>query len=57
MNTGEQIDAFEKELDFLIDRYCDEFDLPLASVIGILHLKMYEITASAYEEDDSRNNN
>ena len=48
MTQEEQVDAFTFELDNLIDRYTQEFDLTLASVIGVLECMKLEIW------DDSR---
>jgi hypothetical protein len=39
MDQGEQIEAFAHELDMLVDRFCDEYDLPYASVVGVMHFK------------------
>lgn len=39
VDQGEQIEAFAHELDKLVDRFCDEYDVPYASVVGVLHFK------------------
>lgn len=52
MTQEEQAAAFEEDLDKLLDRYAEEFDLPICMVIGILHLKIHEITVNAYEDDE-----
>ncbi len=52
MTSEEQCLAFEADLDRLIDRYFEEFDLPLVSVIGMLHVKLHEITLQAFEDDE-----
>ncbi len=41
MTQEEQTEAFAGELDKLIDRYCDEFDLPYAAVVGVMHFKTH----------------
>jgi len=43
MTQEEQVEAFTFELDNLIDRYTQEFDLTLASVIGVLECMKLEI--------------
>jgi hypothetical protein len=39
VDHGDQIEAFANELDKLVDRFCDEYDLPYASVVGVLTFK------------------
>ena len=36
MTQREQIDAFAEDLEKLIERYTAEFDLTIASVLGVL---------------------
>jgi hypothetical protein len=43
MTQEEQVDAFTFELEKLIDRYTQEFDLTLASVIGALECMKLDI--------------
>jgi hypothetical protein len=43
MDYGEQIDAFEVELTCLIDRFQNEFDLHLTTIVGILEEKKIEL--------------
>lgn len=40
MTQKEQIDHFATELDALVDRFAEEYDLPYASVVGVLQLKI-----------------
>ena len=41
MSEGEQIQAFANDLDRLVDRYRDEFELTFAAVVGTLHMKAH----------------
>ena len=50
MTQDEQVDAFTFELENLIDRYTQEFDLTLVSVLGVLECMKLEIW------DDSKGN-
>jgi len=43
MTQEEQVDAFTFELEKLIDRYTQEFDLTLASIIGVLECTKLDI--------------
>lgn len=56
MTEGEQIDHIANDLDRLIDRYRKEYDMTYASVIGVLHMKIYLLSAEAADrmgEDDT----
>ena len=55
MTQQEQIAAFEADLDSLISRYCMEFDLCTASVVGVLAIAQHRLieTAMEGEGDDS----
>jgi len=53
MKEKDQIGHFDDDMDKLISRYTDEFDLSLASMIGVLMCKVYElITNSDNDEED-----
>lgn len=57
MNEREQIAAFEADLDRLVGRYCDEFELTAASAVGVLAFKMHTLMAHIQkksEEEDER---
>lgn len=43
MTEREQIEAFGDDLDKLVGRYIDEFDLSGASAIGVLAFKMHTL--------------
>ena len=58
MTQEEQIDHLENDIDALINRYKDEFDLTHPTLIGVLqmkcHLLMYEAVC-AYDNEDGDN--
>lgn len=43
MSPSEQTDAFQKDIEAVIDRYRKEFDLTLASAIGTLMVVMLDL--------------
>lgn len=43
MKHHEQIDAFAFALDALINRYTAEFDLPVATIVGVLEDRKMEM--------------
>jgi hypothetical protein len=55
MSESEQITALGADLDALIERYREEFDLTYAAVVGCLHIKAHLLCMEAIEdvtEDD-----
>lgn len=52
MNHEEQADAFTDELERLIDRYREEFDLQYYAVIGILDMAKAQLLHEALFEGD-----
>ncbi len=50
MTPEEQSECFCEELDVLVNRYVEEFDLPYIDVVGALEMKKHEICAMAKEE-------
>ena len=54
MSEEEQISALADDLDALVGRYRDEFDLSVAAVIGVLQFKAFLVMCHAreYEEED-----
>ena len=53
MKDSDQITELQNKIDKLIDTYIAEFDLPLASMVGILQVKIHElIENSMYDEDE-----
>lgn len=56
MERDEQIDRFEEDVQKVIHRFRHEFDIPYASLIGVLHILAYELSKEAFdvaEEDES----
>lgn len=47
MDQEQQIEAFEDDLDRLIQRYADEFDLTFAAAIGVMQMKIHRLCADA----------
>ena len=52
MNPSEQIDAFARDLNALVSRYCAEFELSTAAAIGVLEIKKHELIAHAIKDDE-----
>lgn len=49
MSDNLQIDAFAKELNSLVDRFRNEYDLTYAAVIGVLTMKAFDLNSEARE--------
>lgn len=43
MDAEAQIQAFAVDLDRLVDRYRDEFDITYAAVVGVLFMKANDL--------------
>jgi uncharacterized FlaG/YvyC family protein len=52
MNEQDQIGHFNDDLQRLLDKYSAEFDMSLASQVGTLMCKIYELISSSYDEED-----
>lgn len=52
MNHTEQITAFADDIDRLVERYRNEFDLTYASVIGVLFMKAHLLCNEAGDRED-----
>jgi hypothetical protein len=55
MTNENQTEAFNDALDAAIDRFTQEFDLTYASIVGVLSMKVVELTLQSgqcYEKDD-----
>lgn len=46
----DQIEAFDRDLTALINRYIEEYDLPIATMVGVLHCKIHEILEENKDE-------
>lgn len=53
MTDPEQIDAFARDLDALVSRYCAEFQLTVAGAIGVLEIKKHELIAEALKNREN----
>ncbi len=51
MTEREQINAFADDLDRLVGRYCDEFELTAASAVGVLAFKMHTLMSHIERKD------
>ena len=52
MDEKTQIGCFQTDLNRLVERYGDEFELSLASMIGTLQIKIHELVANAIDQND-----
>lgn len=52
MKQKEQIEHLANELDALIGRFSEEYDLSYAAVIGVLHMKIHLLEKQAIEEEE-----
>lgn len=50
MTAHEQTSAFAKDIDKLVHRYREEFDLNYASAIGVLFMKAHALSEESAEE-------
>lgn len=53
MNDKQQIAALSDELDRLILRFTDEFDLTAASVIGILQYRIHLLCQQVIQQNEN----
>jgi len=51
VTQSQQTEAFAHELDRLVDRFCDEYDLPYAAVVGVLHFKTHLLMRDWHESN------
>lgn len=52
MTEREQVMAFAEELEKLVYRFRDEFDITVASLVGVLECAKYEVLLTAGGDDD-----
>jgi len=52
MDEKEQIECFSGDLDKLLERYSDEFDMSLASQVGTLFIKIQELISNSLDSED-----
>lgn len=53
MSDREQAQHFAAEIDKLVDRFRQEYDIGYMSLIGVLHAKAHLLVDEAYEDDGS----
>lgn len=52
MKESKQIELFSDEMDRLISRFSTEFDMTLASMIGVLQVKIHELVANTLVDEE-----
>jgi hypothetical protein len=52
MKDVNQITELQNKIDKVIDNYIAEFDLPLASMIGILQVKIHELISNSMSDEE-----
>lgn len=52
MKESKQIEIFQNELEALIQRYAEEFDLTVASMVGVLEVKIHELIHVAINDTE-----
>ena len=52
MNEKDQLQAFADDLDKLVNRYRDEFDLTYGAVVGALQMKSWLLCSEAQSRRD-----
>lgn len=51
MTEQERVRHFSEDLDSLIERYRQEYDIMLTSVVGVLTLQVHYLLSDSYHED------
>jgi hypothetical protein len=51
MKHTDQITAFAAEIDRVVERFRDEFEIPVVSVIGVFQLKQHLLLKELAEDD------
>lgn len=49
MNESEQVTHFADDIDKIVDRYRDEYDISIASAVGVLQMKIHLLCREAEE--------
>jgi len=52
MKESKQIELFSDELDKLTERYMSEFDLTVASMVGVFEVKIHELIYAVLTSED-----
>jgi hypothetical protein len=53
MTVQENINAFSDEIEKVINRFRDEFDLPYAAAVGVLHIAAERLSREAVNTEDA----
>lgn len=51
MTEREQQTAFERDLDKLVERYVQEFQMSTGSAVGVLQILIHRLIQAAMDED------
>lgn len=51
MDANEQTQAFVEELERVINRFRTEYDLTLATAVGVLHILAFDLMKEASDPD------
>lgn len=52
MKEADQVEIFASELDKLVYRFAEEFELTYAAIVGALQMKSHALCADAMASDD-----
>lgn len=52
MKESKQIKVFQDELNKLIERFSDEFDLTLASMVGVMQVTIHELIVNTMNQEE-----
>ncbi len=52
MTDPEQTTHFANEIDALVDKYRNEYDITYASIVGVLQMKIHLLCEEAEERED-----
>ncbi len=52
MDANEQIRHFGDEIDKLVDRFRDEYELPYASIVGVLNMKAFLLCRESEKDEE-----
>jgi hypothetical protein len=52
MTEKEQVDHFANDIDSLVNRYRNEYDMSYAAVVGVFQMKIYLLCSEASKRRD-----
>ena len=52
MSHSEQINHFANEIQRVVDRFRSEYELPLASAVGVLNCVIFDLMQDAVEDEE-----